>query len=177
MRHTQPLLTTASFNLPFHAINSLQISASESISKKSNLTPCNSQYHCCKPEKWGKWWENHSVGVQIAIASSIVDGFNTKYCLSHIKIPDNSVSKLNYQINSFHHHWFIKINNMGAEESSIDLQCNFIHFFMKCQIKKLMVQLNELKQDEQKLKIPHYFLISGHINIAGIIRTRLYLTS
>lgn len=67
---------------------------------------------------------------------------------------------------------------MGDEESSIYIQCkwnwikNFIHFFMKCQIKKLIGVWNELKHDEEQIKqkTPHYFLIAGHINLIGIIK-------
>lgn len=47
---------------------------------------------------------------------------------------------------------------MGEEESSIYLQCkwnwikNFIHFFMRCQINKLIGAQNELEQDEEQKK-------------------------
>lgn len=70
---------------------------------------------------------------------------------------------------------------MGAKESSIYIQCkwnwikNFIRFFMRCQIKELIGELNELKQDEQKHSHIIFWLLVT--NIKGIIRTRLYLTS
>lgn len=53
---------------------------------------------------------------------------------------------------------------MGAKESSIYMHCkwnqikNFIHFFMRCQIKKLIGELNELKQDEQQQQKSHIIL-------------------
>lgn len=37
--------------------------------------------------------------------------------------------------------------------------------------------MNWNRMKSKKKKITHYFLIAGHINIIGIIRTRLYLTS